>query len=117
MAEGFAKEYGNTIFEVYSAGTKPAKRVSPNAEEVMKEVGIDISGQKPKLLAEIPSELDILITMGCGVECPFIPCNFRKDWGLDDPVGKPIAEFREIRDIIKDKVLKLIDKIKTDKIY
>ncbi len=117
MAEGFAKEYGNTIFEVYSAGTKPAKRVSPNAVEVMKEASIDISGQKPKLLTEIPSELDILITMGCGVECPFIPCNFREDWGLDDPVGKPIAEFREIRDIIKDKVLKLIDKIKTDKIY
>lgn len=100
MAEGFTKEYGSDILEVYSAGTEPAE-----------EVGIDISNQKPKLLEEIPSKLDILTTMGCGVKCPFIPCKFREDWGLDDPAGKPVKEFRKTRDIIEEKVKDLIKKV------
>ncbi len=109
MAEGFAKFYdNNNMLAVYSAGTKPAERVNPNAIKVMEEKGINISEQEPKSLEEIPSELDILITMGCGVECPFIPCRIREDWDLEDPVGKPISEFRKIRDIIKEKVKSLI---------
>ena len=116
MAEGFAKEYGKDIFEVYSAGTEPASEVKPNAVKAMKEIGIDISGQYPKKLEEIPSELDILITMGCGVECPYIPCEYRKDWGLDDPAGKPIAEFRKTREIIKDKLDDLIAKVNSGEI-
>ncbi len=113
MAEGFAREYGDDIFEVYSAGTDPAPEVKPNAVEAMAEKGIDISDQHPKLLNEIPGELDILITMGCNVECPYIPCKFREDWGLDDPAGHPIEVFRETRDIIEDKVKDLIEKVKT----
>lgn len=112
MAEGFAKEYGSDIFEVYSAGTDPAPEVKPNAVRAMEEKGIDISEQYPKLLKEIPGELDILITMGCNVECPYIPCKFREDWGLDDPAGHPIEVFRETRDIIEEKVKDLIEKVK-----
>lgn len=77
----------------------------------MEEIGIDISNQYPKKLEEIPSELDILITMGCNVECPYVPCKYKKDWGLDDPAGKPVDEFRKIRNIIKERVESLIDKV------
>jgi len=110
IAEGFAKEYGSDVLEVYSAGTDPADQVNANAVKVMKEQGIDISDQYPKLLKDIPAELDILITMGCGVECPFVPCKIREDWGLDDPVGKPIEVFRETRATIEKKVKELINK-------
>lgn len=113
MAEGFVREYGDDIFEVYSAGTDPAPEVKPNAVEAMAEQGIDISEQHPKLLKEIPDELDILITMGCNVECPYIPCKFREDWGLDDPAGHSIEVFRKTRDLIEDKVKDLIKKVKT----
>jgi arsenate reductase len=108
MAEGFARHYGSDVLEVYSAGTDPADQVKENAIKAMTEVNININDQYPKLLADIPDELDILITMGCGVECPYIPCKIREDWGLDDPAGKPIEVFRETRDAIKEKVKKLI---------
>lgn len=110
MAEGFAKEYGSDILDVYSAGTDPADQVKANAVQAMKEKDIDISDQYPKLLGDIPEELDILITMGCGVECPVIPCKMREDWGLDDPAGEPIEVFRKTRDIIEKKVKNLIEK-------
>ena len=113
MAEGFAREYGDDIFEVYSAGTDPAPEVKPNAVKAMAEKDIDISEQYPKLLKEIPGDLDILITMGCNVECPYIPCKFREDWGLDDPAGHSIEVFRETRDVIEEKVKDLIEKVKT----
>ncbi|MBP2071796.1 arsenate reductase ArsC [Thermoanaerobacterium butyriciformans] len=116
MAEGFAKHLGSDILEAYSAGTKLAERVNPNAVEVMKEVGIDISSHNPKLLDEIPPKVDILITMGCNVECPYIPCKLKEDWGLDDPDGKPIDEFRKTRDIIESKVKELIKRIKNNEI-
>lgn len=112
MAEGFAKHLASDIFQVFSAGTKVAKEVKPKAIVVMKEKGIDISEQYPKLLEEIPTKLDILITMGCNVQCPFIPCNHREDWGIDDPVGKSIEVFRETRDIIEKKMLDLINRVK-----
>ena len=107
MAEGFANRHGKDFFKVYSAGTHPAAMVSPDAVEVMREKDIDISIQYPKSLSEIPGELDILITMGCGVECPYLPAQFREDWGIEDPVGLPLSEFRRIRDIIEEKVMKL----------
>ncbi len=112
MAEGWAKELGSDVFESYSAGTHPADAVNPFAIAVMKEAGVDISSYQPKLLDEIPYEVDILITMGCGVECPFLPANFREDWGLDDPAGNPIEAFRITRDTIKLKMLDLIGKVR-----
>lgn len=114
MAEGFAKHYGKDLIEVYSAGTEIAKEVNPLAIEVMKEVGIDISSHFPKSIFDIPKEVDFLITMGCGVECPFIPCKVKEDWGLEDPATKHIEEFRKVRDEIEKKVLDLIDSIKKE---
>jgi protein-tyrosine-phosphatase len=108
MAEAWMKHLGGDIFESYSAGTEEYPEVKPLALEVMKEAGVDTHGLRPKLLDEIPSEVDYLITMGCNVECPFIPCSFREDWGLDDPSGGPIEDFRKTRDLIKEKVLELI---------
>lgn len=112
MAEGWAKKLGSEVLEAYSAGTEDYPEVKPLAVEVMEEAGVDMSQHKPKLLSDIPPKLDIVITMGCNVDCPFLPCNHREDWGLSDPSGGPIEGFRETRDIIKGKVLDLIDRIK-----
>jgi len=116
MAEGWAKKLGDNILEVYSAGTEEYPEVKPEAVLVMEEAGISMEGHKPKLLTDIPRELDILITMGCGVVCPFVPNKHEEDWGLDDPSGGPIEDFRETRNIIRDKVEDLIKRIKAKKI-
>jgi arsenate reductase len=112
MAEGFARSYGSSLLEIYSAGTHPAGMVNPDAVLVMKEKGIDISGQYPKTLEEIPAKPDILITMGCGISCPFLPNFYREDWGLEDPAGDSAEKFREVRDLIEQKILELISKLK-----
>ncbi len=116
MAEGFAKEFGSDILEIYSAGTEEYHQVKPLAVEVMKEKGIDISNQYPKLLDDIPEEIDILITMGCGAVCPFLINSHEEDWGIDDPSGKPIEEFRKARDTIEVKVRELIERIKNNEL-
>lgn len=112
MAEGFARHLGGDVLEVYSAGTEPAEEINPNAALVMKEVGIDLSSQYPKLLSELPERVDLLVTMGCNVQCPALPCDFREDWGLVDPVGKPLESFRRTRDTIGEKVKDLIERLK-----
>ncbi len=116
MAEGWAKQLGSEIFEAYSAGTEEYPQVKPLAVEVMEEAGIDMSEHHPKLLTDIPSELDILITMGCNVVCPHVPNKHKEDWGLDDPSGGPIEDFRLTRDLIKVKVEELIQRVKTGEI-
>ena len=113
MAEGFGRTLGEGVFESYSAGTEDYPQVKPLAVEVMEEAGVDMSSHKPKLLTDIPNDIDILITMGCGVECPYVPCSHREDWGLEDPSGGPIEGFRETRDTIKGKVLDLIARIES----
>ncbi|MDP4183197.1 MAG: arsenate reductase ArsC [Bacillota bacterium] len=117
MAEGFARYYGSDSLEVYSAGTHTTTEVNPTAVAVMKEIGIDISNQYPKALDDIPLELDILITMGCGVVCPFVMNKHEEDWGLPDPVGMSIDKFKEIRDLIKEKVFLLIENVKSNANY
>ncbi len=112
MAEGWALELGNNIFEVYSAGTEEYNAPKPMALEVMKDAKVDMSHAYSKLLSKIPQKLDILITMGCGVECPYIPTKHREDWGLDDPSGGPKSGFEETRDLIKEKVIELINRVK-----
>jgi protein-tyrosine-phosphatase len=82
----------------------------------MEEAGVDMSGHYPKLLSDIPAEVDILITMGCNVECPYIPCQHREDWGLSDPSGGPIEDYRRTRDIIKEKVEDLVQRVKNNQI-
>ena len=111
MAEGWGKKLGSDILEVYSAGTEEYDSPKPMALEVMNDAGVDMSYATSKLLTEIPGELDILITMGCGVECPYVPTKHREDWGLDDPSGGPKSGFEETRDIIKNKVIELIKRI------
>jgi arsenate reductase len=113
MAEGWAKKLGNDVFEAYSAGTENYPQVKPLAVQVMEEAGVSMADHKPKLLTDIPQELDILITMGCNVVCPFVPNSHSEDWGLDDPSGGPIEGFRETRDMIKEKVEDLIKRIES----
>jgi len=108
MAEGFAHALGEGKLEAYSAGTDPAGKVNENAILVMAEKGVDITGQSSKTMEALPGKIDLLVTMGCGVECPFMPALAREDWGLDDPVGKPLEEFRRVRDIIEEKVRQLL---------
>lgn len=116
MAEGWAKKLGSDVLEVYSAGTESYPEVKPLAVQVMEEAGVDMSGHYPKLLSDIPAEVDILITMGCNVECPYVPCGFREDWGLTDPSGGQIDDYRKTRDIIKEKVDDLIQKVRNKEI-
>ena len=92
-----------------SAGTAPGERVHPEVVAVMKEVGIDLSSATPrKLTAELAEGADLLVTMGCGDECPYVPGLRIEDWPLEDPKGKPIERVREIRDEIKRRVEQLL---------
>jgi len=114
MAEAFFNRLADGKARAISAGTRPADAVDPKAIEVMREVGIDISGNKPKALTmEVLEQADRVITMGCGVE-GVCPASFveTEDWQLEDPKGKPIEEVRRIRDEIKTKVLRLLEKSK-----
>ncbi len=116
MAEGWAIKLGSDVFDVYSAGTENYPAVKPMAVQVMEEAGVDMSEHKPKLLSDIPKSLDILIKMGCNVVCPFVPNKHMEDWGLDDPSGGQIEDFRETRDMIKTKVEALIKRVKNGQI-
>lgn len=97
-----------TKAKAISAGTNPAERIHPEVVQVMKEVGIDLSAAKPqRLTEEVAKDADLLITMGCGDECPFVPGLKRDDWPLPDPKGKDINDVRRIRDDIRARVSKL----------
>jgi arsenate reductase len=88
-----------------SAGTTPGERVHPEVVAVMREEGIDLEDARPQQLTpELASQADLLVTMGCGDECPFVPGLRREDWPLEDPKGKPIARVRAIRDEIRARV-------------
>ena len=111
MAEAFAKKYGENKFTVSSAGNKPAEKVNPTVVEVMKEKGIDLSSNIPKLItAKMAKEVDLIVTMGCNNQgiCPGPFFKPTIDWTLEDPKGKPIEKVREIRDEIERKVKQLI---------
>lgn len=112
MAEAFLNKLSSGKMAATSAGVKPAKEVNPMAIEVMREIGIDMSKQKPKMLtAEMVKAADQVITMGCGADvCPASPIE-SEDWGIRDPSGKSIETFREVRDEIKKRVEKLIKEI------
>ena len=93
-----------------SAGTQPGERVHPEVVDVMREVGIDLRTQRPqKLTDQLAREASLLVTMGCGDECPYVPGPERDDWPLDDPKGKPLDQVRRIRDEIRDRVSELLD--------
>ena len=112
IAEAWANELGEDVFEVYSAGTETYSGPKKLALEVMNDMNVDVSYTSSKLLKDIPEHLDILVTMGCGVECPYVPTKHREDWGLDDPSGGPKEAFEATRDIIREKVLNIINRVK-----
>jgi arsenate reductase len=92
-----------------SAGTRPAASVHREVVEVMREAGIDLSREAPKLLdGELARDANFLITMGCGEECPIVPGARREDWPIDDPKGLPLERVRAIRDEIRGRVAELI---------
>ena len=92
-----------------SAGTEPGQRVHPEVQAVMQEIGIDLSHAKPqKLTEELAKDAQLLITMGCGDKCPYVPGLRRDDWPLRDPKGLPAEEVREIRDEVKNRVQNLL---------
>ena len=112
MAQGFAEAIGQGELEVYSAGSNPSSQIDPLVIEVMKEKGIDLSGKRPKGLNDLPPvEMDYLITMGCEETCPAVLSKKIIEWEIPDPKGKSIEFYREIRDIIKDKVKTFLEEI------
>jgi len=110
MAEGFFRKYAPKGYEPISAGTKPTPEINPIAVEAMKEIGIDLSKQKPKVLTnEIISDSILSVNMGCmdKTECPAVFMNNSVDWNIEDPKGKSIEKVREIRNTIELKVRQL----------
>lgn len=112
IAEALGKHFASDVFESYSAGTETKPEINKDAVRLMKEFyGLDMEkSQHSKLLGEIPP-LDIVITMGCNVECPHLPSKHREDWGLDDPSGKSDEEFLKVINIIDEKIKELKERI------
>lgn len=112
IAEALGKKLASDVFDSYSAGTETKPAINQDAVRLMKQVyDIDMEkDQHSKLLDEIPM-IDVLITMGCNVECPFVPNKHREDWGLDDPTGKEDAEFLKTMSLIEGKILQLKQRI------
>ncbi|WP_188189160.1 arsenate reductase ArsC [Nonomuraea sp. SYSU D8015] len=113
MAAGWLTHLAGDTVEVRSAGSEPVGQVNPVAVDAMREVGIDISAARPKILTpEAVQDSDVVITMGCGDACPVFPGKRYEDWKLDDPAGQGIEAVRAIRDEIRDRVRDLIADLK-----
>jgi len=112
MAAGYLEALAGGRVEVLSAGSEPKDSVNPVAVEVMREEGIDIAANAPKLLTvDAVKESDVVITMGCGDACPIFPGKRYEDWQLDDPAGQDAATVRRIRDDIRARVETLMDEL------
>ncbi len=112
MAEAITKIIASDIFEPFSAGTELKSSINENAVKTIKKLyNYDMNvTQKSKLIHQLP-EIDIVVTMGCNVECPFLPCSYREDWGLEDPTGKSEEDFLKTALLIKEKLLILKNKV------
>jgi arsenate reductase (thioredoxin) len=108
MAEAISKHLAADVYEAFSAGTETKPQINQDAVQVVLELyGVDMNkSQRSKLIDEIPA-VDVVVSMGCNVNCPFLPCKHREDWGLDDPTGKDHEEFVKTAKIIEQKVLDL----------
>jgi arsenate reductase len=114
MSQALFQRAGGGHHQALSAGTTPAAHVHPEVVEAMRELGIDLADRTPQLLTpELAAQADIVVTMGCGDECPFIPGKRYIDWDLTDPAGKPLDEVRAIRDDIDQRVRALLDELGT----
>lgn len=108
IAEALGKLLAADVFESYSAGTETKDCINPDAVRLMKQLyNIDMElTQRPKLLADIPP-VDVVVTIGCNVQCPFLPCKHREDWGLDDPTGKEDVEYIRVISYIEKEIHRL----------
>ena len=115
MAEALGKRFAPDVFISYSAGTETKPRINPDAVRVIRQLyGIDMEkDQRSKLIDELPP-IDWVITMGCNVNCPYLPSRFREDWGLDDPSGKSDEEFIRTAREIERRILDLRDRVMKD---
>ncbi|HAF07230.1 MAG: Protein tyrosine phosphatase [candidate division TA06 bacterium 32_111] len=110
IAEGVAKRYFSDYIEAYSAGSKPIQNINPKAKEVLEEIGFDTSSLKPKGFFDLPDiEFDYLITMGCKEVCPIFPSKKSLNWELEDIKDQPIEKVRELRELIKNRIERIID--------
>ena len=118
MAEAISKLLATDIFDAYSAGTETKPQINQDAVRIIKQLyNVDMEKEQfPKLISDIPQP-DIVITMGCNVNCPYLTCKYREDWGLEDPTGKSDEDFIKTAKIIENKVLELKDRILNDKIF
>jgi arsenate reductase (thioredoxin) len=120
MAEALAKRFASDVFEAVSAGTELKDRINPDAVATIQRLyGIDMTlTQRPKLLDALPRRVDVLVTMGCNVVCPYLPSRHTEDWGLDDPTGQPAETFeataRTIEAMVKDLAARLPGLLGTD---
>jgi protein-tyrosine-phosphatase len=109
MAEAFAHIHGGDAIEAVSAGSRPSGRINPKAVEAMKEVGYDLTTQQSKGLDEFNGQMfDAAVTMGCGDECPLVRAKARFDWNIPDPKDLLPERFRQVRDVIEQKVKELL---------
>lgn len=117
MAEALGKLFASEVFDSYSAGTETKPEINQDAVRIIKDLyGVDMNQtQKSKILKDIP-EVDIVITMGCNVLCPFLPSKHEEDWGLDDPTGKDDEDFIKTAKIIEEKIKDLAERIKNNEI-
>ena len=112
IAEALGKYYASDVFESYSAGTETKPKINQDAVRIMKQLyGIDMEKtQRSKLLSDIPP-VDVVVTMGCNVNCPYLPCKYREDWGLEDPTGNTDEVFVEVIKSIEQKIFELKERI------
>jgi arsenate reductase (thioredoxin) len=114
MSQALFERAAGNAHEARSAGTRPAAHVHPEVVEAMGELGIDISDRHPQRLTDDVSRwADVIVTMGCGDECPYVPGKRYLDWDLPDPQGRPAAEVRAIRDDIAQRIAGLIPELQT----
>ncbi|PID50888.1 MAG: low molecular weight phosphatase family protein [Propionibacteriales bacterium] len=112
IAEALAKHFASDVFDAYSGGTHIADRINPDAVRLMRDIyGIDMTETQASKSLETLPEIDVLVTMGCNVHCPDLPCRSREDWGLDDPSGQSDDVFRATIAMIEAKVLELRDRL------
>lgn len=118
IAEALGKKFAGDVFESYSAGTETKPQINQDAVRLMKEIyGINMEQtQKSKLLSELPP-IDIVVTMNCNVNCPYLPSKHREDWGLEDPTGKGDEAFKHTINLIEENIVVLAKRIKNNEIF
>jgi arsenate reductase (thioredoxin) len=115
MSQALFEREADGLHEARSAGTTPGERVHPEVVEAMRELGVDLAERRPQRLTDdLAQWADVIVTMGCGDECPYIPGKRYIDWDLPDPKGRPLEEVRLIRDDIRQRVSELVSTLKAE---